>query len=49
MYHSIKKAGGKLVRYTEYLGIGHDSWVPAWEESSLSDWMLAQKKSVEKP
>jgi predicted peptidase len=39
---AIKAAGGK-VRYTEYPGVGHNSWERAYAEKELLDWMLAQR------
>ncbi len=42
MYTSIKKNSNK-VRYTEYPGVGHDSWKNAFEEPELLPWLFAQK------
>jgi predicted peptidase len=39
---AIKGAGGKA-RYTEYPGVGHNSWERAYAEKELYDWMLAQR------
>lgn len=36
------KAAGANVTYTEYEGVGHDSWVKAYAEPELMKWMLAQ-------
>ncbi|MGE5194857.1 MAG: alpha/beta hydrolase-fold protein [Deltaproteobacteria bacterium] len=44
MVEAIKKAGGKPL-YTEYAGVGHDSWVRAYSDPKLMDWMFAQKLS----
>jgi predicted peptidase len=41
MVAAIKAADG-VVRYTEYPGVGHDSWNPAYEEPELMPWLLAQ-------
>ncbi|HWN99872.1 MAG TPA: alpha/beta hydrolase-fold protein [Blastocatellia bacterium] len=37
------KAIGWPVRYTEYEGIGHNSWDKAYAEPEMFSWMLAQK------
>lgn len=39
------KAAGSAPRYTEYKGVGHNSWEPAFAEPDLLAWMYAQKKS----
>jgi predicted peptidase len=44
MVEAIKKAGGKP-QYTEYAGVGHDSWVRAYSDPKLMEWMFAQKLS----
>jgi len=44
MYNAILKAGGNLIRYTEYPGVGHNSWENAGKEVSLDRWLLSQKK-----
>jgi poly(3-hydroxybutyrate) depolymerase len=46
MYTAILAAGGKQVRYTEYPGVDHAAWTPAWEEPTLEAWLLAQEKGV---
>jgi predicted peptidase len=38
-------AAGADVTYTELPGIGHESWVPAFESAELSQWLLAQTRS----
>ena len=40
---AVKQAGG-TVRYTEYPGVGHDSWTKAYEEAEMWQWLFAQKK-----
>jgi predicted peptidase len=40
---ALKAAEGD-VHYTEYPGVGHNSWDPAFAESQLWDWLFAQKK-----
>jgi predicted peptidase len=44
MVEAIKAAGGEKVRYTEYPGVGHNSWDPAYAEKELTDWLFAQKR-----
>ncbi len=44
MVEAIRKAGGKPF-YTEYAGVGHDSWVKAYSDPKLMEWMFAQKLS----
>jgi dienelactone hydrolase len=46
MYRAIREAGGRQVRYTEYPGVGHDAWTPAWAEPTLEAWLLAQRKGA---
>lgn len=41
MIAAIRKAGGKSV-YTEYEGVGHDSWTPTYRTSQMLDWLFAQ-------
>ncbi|MDZ4290058.1 MAG: prolyl oligopeptidase family serine peptidase [Prosthecobacter sp.] len=43
----VTKAGG-MAKYTEYHGVGHDSWTKACDEPGLWEWLFAQKKSLEK-
>lgn len=43
MIAAIKEAGGNP-KYTEYPGVGHGSWVPAFKEPQLLTWMFEQKK-----
>lgn len=43
MVAALKQAGGD-VRYTEYPGVGHNSWSPAFEEKEFWTWLLAQKR-----
>lgn len=44
MVNAIKDAGGDP-KYTEYPGVGHGSWVPAFAEPELLPWMMAQRLS----
>jgi predicted peptidase len=43
MVEALKAAGGSP-RYTEYPGVGHDSWVRAFKEPELLKWLTAQKR-----
>jgi len=47
MVEAIKAAGGS-VRYTEYEGIGHNSWDKAYAEPEIFSWMLSQKLKTAK-
>ena len=38
------RAAGADPKYTEYPGIGHDSWTPAYQEPDLLDWLFSQKR-----
>lgn len=44
MVQALKDAGAK-VKYTEYEGVGHDSWSKAYLEPELVDWVFAQKRT----
>ncbi|MES2790225.1 MAG: alpha/beta hydrolase-fold protein [Planctomycetota bacterium] len=44
MIQAIKQAGGQT-NYTEYKGVGHNSWAPAYADPKLLEWMFAQKRS----
>jgi predicted peptidase len=37
------KAAGRTVKYTELPGVGHEAWVPAWDDPELLAWLFAQK------
>ena len=43
MTDALKTVGG-TVKYTEYPGVGHDSWTRAYNTPELWEWMFAQKK-----
>jgi predicted peptidase len=43
MIEAIKKAGGHP-KYTEYPGVGHNSWDKAYATDELYDWLLKQRK-----
>jgi predicted peptidase len=44
MIEMIGKAGGHA-RYTEYPGVGHNSWDLAYEEPELLSWFFSQKRN----
>ncbi len=39
------KAAGATVKYTEYEGVGHNSWDRAYAEPEFMTWLLAQNRS----
>ena len=43
MIEALKKAGGKP-KYTEYPGVGHNSWDMAYGDKELYKWLFEQKK-----
>jgi predicted peptidase len=43
MIAAIKEAGGNP-KYTEYPGVGHNSWDKAYDTDELYDWLLKQHK-----
>ena len=43
MIKAIKEAGGEP-KYTEYPGVGHNSWDNAYGTDELYTWLLAQKR-----
>ncbi len=46
MIAALEKAGGKP-RYTEYAGVGHDSWTQTYAADSLFAWLFEQRKKNE--
>jgi hypothetical protein len=42
MIEALKKAGGEP-KYTEYPGVGHNSWDKAYATKELYDWLLEHK------
>jgi len=46
MIAAIKAAGGKP-KYTEYPGVGHNSWSAAFADPELLKWLFAQKRVEE--
>ena len=43
MVEALRRAGGE-VRYSEYEGVGHDSWTQAYGEPELYRWLLERRK-----
>jgi dienelactone hydrolase len=44
IYNEIVELGGKMVRYTVYPGVKHNSWINASKEKTLVPWMFKQEK-----
>ncbi len=44
---ALKTAGAKP-KYTEYAGVGHHSWSPAFAEKEFWNWVFAQKREAKK-
>jgi predicted peptidase len=44
MVEAIRAAGNGRLRYTEYAGIGHESWLLAYEEEELPGWLFGQSR-----
>lgn len=40
------KAAGASPKYTEYPGVGHNSWTPAYATDELWTWMFAQRRGA---
>ena len=40
------KTAGAAPRYTEYPGVGHNSWVTAYATDELWDWLFQQKRKT---
>lgn len=47
MVAAMKKAGGSP-KYTEYKGVGHDSWTRTYADPAVMEWLFAQKKTPAK-
>ena len=43
MIEALKAAGG-APKYTEYPGVGHNSWAQTYSDSALYAWLFAQRK-----
>lgn len=44
MIEALERQGAEP-KYTEYAGVGHDSWVKAFREPELLEWLFAQRKA----
>lgn len=44
MIAAIEAAGGSP-KYTEFPGVGHNSWTPAYRDSGLLEWLFAQRRA----
>jgi predicted peptidase len=44
MVDALKQAGAKQVEFTVYSGVGHDSWVKAYNDPKLYEWFLSHKR-----
>ena len=44
MIEAIRQAGGQP-KYTEYPGVGHNAWTPAYGSAETMDWLFAQRKA----
>lgn len=45
MVEAIQRADGNI-KYTEYSGVGHDSWIRTWKEEALIPWLFSQTNSA---
>jgi predicted peptidase len=43
MLKALQEIGGR-VKYTEYEGVGHNSWDRAYAEPDLMPWLLSQRR-----
>lgn len=43
MIRAIREAGG-LPGYTEYPGVGHDSWIPAYSDRQALEWLFSHSR-----
>jgi predicted peptidase len=43
MAEAVKAAGGNI-QYTEFEGVDHNSWDPAYQSEETIAWILKQKK-----
>jgi len=44
IYKEMVRLGGKVVKYTEYPGLKHNSWDSAMKEQGLNDWLYSHPK-----
>ncbi len=43
MVEALREAGGQVI-YTEFPGVGHNSWDPAFASRLLMDWLFTQQR-----
>lgn len=48
LYKAMMTAGAKDVTYSEYPGVGHNSWDNAFAEPRLLPWVFSHKKKIKK-
>ncbi len=48
LIYNLTKISNPLVRYTEYPGVGHDSWKNAFAEPELLPWLFSQRQKIAK-
>lgn len=48
MVEAIRRCGGD-VQYTEYPGVGHDSWTRTYADREVHDWLFAQRRRSRTP
>ena len=44
LYEALQRNGAKNAKYTEYLGVHHNSWDNALAEPGLRPWLFSFKK-----
>ncbi len=44
MVEAIKGAGSTVVKYTEYPGVGHNSWDAAYGDAEMATWLFSQHR-----
>ena len=46
MAAAMKRIGATepAFRYTEFPGVGHNAWSPAWDTPGLWEWLVAQRR-----
>ena len=48
LYKALMTAGATDITYSEYAGVGHNSWTNAFAEPKLLPWVFSQKKKPRK-
>ena len=46
MVDAVKKTGNPEVKFTHYPKVGHDSWVKAYDDPELYEWLLSHKRDA---